>query len=437
MPDGWLIRCRFKRLGSAGVQECLSLMLNKHNSECRVQPVDFQRDLLNWYDASRRELPWRALPGHKSDPYSVWLSEVMLQQTTVKAVIPYFTKFLAKWPTAEALGEAPRDDVLAAWAGLGYYSRARNLHACAQAIASDGFPKTEAELRKLPGIGAYTAAAIAAIAFDQPAAVVDGNVERVISRIFAIETPMPSARPALRDLAARLTPSQRPGDYAQAMMDLGATLCTPRSPSCLVCPVRGYCAAAETGEPQLYPRKLAKAKRPTRQGHAFVVIRRNANRLELLLRRRKDKGLLGGMMEVPCSEWLANGAFQTAAEGTVTASMIPEGVPASWGNGIPEWIRAEPVQHTFTHFHLEMQVLAAESQAAGEDLAAFEGEWAALENLTGFALPTVMKKAVSSGLEALGLQLPASAASGNSAKRASKVSTVEGSAQPSTRSVRK
>ncbi|MBI4724505.1 MAG: A/G-specific adenine glycosylase, partial [Rhodomicrobium sp.] len=235
-------------------------------------PEDFQRALLSWYGAARRDLPWRARPGEKPDPYRVWLSEIMLQQTTVKAVIPYFEKFLARWPAVAALGAAPRDEVLAAWAGLGYYARARNLHACAQTVARDGFPANEAGLRGLPGVGAYTAAAIAAIAFDEPAAVADGNVERVLARLFALATPLPPAKASIRALAASLTPKHRPGDYAQAMMDLGATICTPRSPSCDACPARAFCAAAARGEAERCTVKLARAARPLRRGDAFVIV---------------------------------------------------------------------------------------------------------------------------------------------------------------------
>ena len=213
---------------------------------------------------------------------------------------------MARWPAADALAAASRDEVLAAWAGLGYYSRARNLYACAQAVARDGFPTSEAGLRTLPGVGAYTAAAIAAIAFDESAAVVDGNVERVIARLFAVEQPLPSAKPAIRGLAAALTPSKRPGDYAQAMMDLGATLCTPRSPSCLVCPVRSFCTASNRGDAERFPLKSARADRPIRRGDAFVIVRAQRGTPHILLRRRTDKGLLGGMMEVPCSEWVAD-----------------------------------------------------------------------------------------------------------------------------------
>ena len=393
-------------------------MPNKHIPPIQLVPADFQLALLNWYDAARRDLPWRARPGEKADPYVVWLSEIMLQQTTVKAVIPYFATFMARWPTAEALAAASRDEVLAAWAGLGYYSRARNLYACAQAVAREGFPASEAALRALPGVGAYTAAAIAAIAFDEPAAVVDGNVERVIARLFAVEQPLPAAKPAIRKLAATLTPSERPGDYAQAMMDLGAMVCTPRSPSCLVCPARAFCTAAARGEAGRFPVKSRKAERPVRRGDAYVIVRSLGSDPHILLRRREDKGLLGGMMEVPCSEWMADASLATSPS------------DGSWKHG-------RIVQHTFTHFHLEMRVFAAHHDAVRPAARTFGGDWAALANLSAFALPAVMKKAVASGLEALGVGLPSVQPPSKASRRAAKVSTVERSARPSTRAGRK
>ena len=361
-----------------------NVMQNRHIPPIRFEPADFQRALLDWYDGARRTLPWRAGPGKKADPYKVWLSEIMLQQTTVKAVIPYFETFVARWPAAEALAAASRDEVLAAWAGLGYYSRARNLYACAQAVARSGFPTSEAALRALPGVGAYTAAAIAAIAFGEPAAVVDGNVERVIARLFAVEQPFPAARLAIRRLAEALTPSERPGDYAQGMMDLGATVCTPRAPSCLVCPARAFCAASARGGAERFPVKAPKAERPVRRGDAFVIVRTERGDPHILLRRRKDKGLLGGMMEAPCSEWAADAPLASPPDGN--------------------WTEGRTVQHTFTHFHLEMRVLAAHHDEVKPAAEAFGGDWAALANLSAFALPAVMKKAVASGLEALGLE---------------------------------
>ncbi|KAI96272.1 adenine glycosylase [Rhodomicrobium udaipurense JA643] len=380
-------------------------MQKRHSARPAFAAECFQHALLRWYDTARRDLPWRAKPDVRADPYRVWLSEIMLQQTTVKAVIPYFEAFTRRWPTVDALAAASRDEVLAAWAGLGYYSRARNLHACAQALAEGGFPADEVGLRALPGVGAYTSAAIAAIAFDLPAAVVDGNVERVLARVFAVETPLPAAKPELRNLAAELTPALRPGDYAQAMMDLGAGICSPRSPSCLVCPVRAFCAAAAMGDAERFPLRAAKAARPTRRGEAFVIVRGGC----ILLRRRADKGLLGGMMEVPTSDWVANGAVAGAAAkpkrgrpkgdtAVMVASPRADTSPAG-----AAWRLGRTVQHTFTHFHLELRVLAADADTAPSAAAAFTGEWAALDNLAAFALPSVMKKAVASGLEALGL----------------------------------
>jgi A/G-specific adenine glycosylase len=395
-------------------------MLNNHTPPIHFAEENFQRALLVWYDGARRDLPWRAGPGDKSDPYRVWLSEIMLQQTTVKAVIPYFEKFTAKWPTVEALAAAQRDEVLAAWAGLGYYSRARNLYACAQEAARGGFPRTEAALRALPGIGVYTAAAIAAIAFGEPAAVVDGNVERVLARLFALETPLPAAKPAIRELAGRLTPTKRPGDYAQAMMDLGATICTPRSPSCSMCPVRLSCAGLSQGEAERFPIKKAKAEKPERRGDAFVLVRSSRSGPQILLRRRKDEGLLGGMMEVPSTEWA-----DVRANGGAPA-------PAMAGT----WKEGRTIRHTFTHFHLELRVFSRPSRN-GAEAEALGGEWAALANLSDFALPAVMKKAVASGLEALGIDAPAVQAPPKASSKALSVSTVERSARPSTRAGRK
>ena len=344
-----------------------------------------RKALLRWYDGARRDLPWRAKPGEIPDPYRVWLSEIMLQQTVVKAVIPYFEAFLARWPNAKALAEAPPGDIMAAWAGLGYYSRARNLHACAKELTRGGFPRTEADLRELPGIGAYTAAAIAAIAFGQPAAAVDGNVERVIARLYALAGPLPGAKPRIRTLAQALVPQERPGDYAQAMMDLGATVCTPRSPSCGGCPVEGFCLACRAGVPERYPVKAPKAARPVRRGDAFVIVKGDGGDRHILLRRRPEKGLLGGMMEVPGTEWTAS----TREQGGAVSAC---------------WIEAQTVRHTFTHFHLEMRVLAAGHAQVWREAQGFGGEWVRVDGLQAAALPTVMKKAIAAGFEVLGLK---------------------------------
>ncbi len=273
-------------------------------ADAGVMPANRAILLLAWYDLHRRVLPWRARAGERSDPYRVWLSEIMLQQTTVKAVGPYFGKFVARWPTVEALGAASLDDVLRMWAGLGYYSRARNLHACAVVVMREHggkFPETEAGLRQLPGVGPYTAAAIAAIAFDRATMPVDGNIERVVSRLFAVEDELPKAKPRIQALAQTLLPERRPGDAAQALMDLGATICTPKKPACVLCPLNDGCASRARGDQEAFPRKAPKKAGALRRGAAFVVTRGG----DVLVRTRPEKGLLGGMTEVPSSDWLA------------------------------------------------------------------------------------------------------------------------------------
>src|ERR1044072_6885918 len=287
-------------------------------------------DLLRWYDRHRRVLPWRAGQGERADPHRVWLSEIMLQQTTVKAVAPYYARFLARCPAVTYWPAAPLDDVLKLWAGLGYYARARNLHACAKAVVErhgGAFPGSEEGLRALPGIGAYTAAAIAAIAFDQPASPVDGNIERVIARLFAVEEELPAAKPRIRALATSLTPARRAGDFAQAMMDFGATICTPKKPACALCPWMAACAGRERGDQESFPRKAEKKTGALRRGAAFVAVRADS---AVLLRTRPEKGLLGGMTEVPTTEWLrdfdeatALGAAPLKATGRRTLGGVP------------------------------------------------------------------------------------------------------------------
>ena len=338
--------------------------------------------LLEWYDRHARRLPWRALPGETADPYRVWLSEIMLQQTTVAAVGPYFEAFTSRWPDVESLAAAPLEAVLTAWAGLGYYARARNLHACAAVVAGElggRFPDKEAELRALPGIGAYTAAAVAAIAFGRRATVVDGNVERVVARLFAVETPLPPAKGALKTLAETLTPEERSGDYAQAMMDLGATVCLPRRPRCLLCPLAGRCEARRRGLEAELPRRQPKAERPTRHTVAFWVTNAEG---AVLLRRRPPKGLLGGMSELPSTEW------REAAWGEAEA-LAEAPLSAAW--------RALPglVRHTFTHFHLEIEVWAGRADANIDLGPVGEGaRWVAFDELGGQALPSVMRKII-------------------------------------------
>ena len=343
--------------------------------------------LLAWYRREGRALPWRAPPGTLQDPYKVWLSEIMLQQTTVKAVTPRFIDFLRRWPDVDALGRAALGDVLAAWAGLGYYARARNLHACARAVSETHggrFPDTEQGLRALPGIGAYTAAAIAAIAFGRPASPVDGNIERVLARLFAVETPLPAAKPQIKALAERLTPAEHAGDFAQALMDLGATVCTPRRPACGLCPVRPDCRGFAVGLTEQLPYKAAKAERPTWRGAAFVAIREDGT---VLLRERPPKGLLGGMLETPSTPWEERHP-EEAAEGH--APLI-----ADWAcvPGI--------VTHTFTHFHLELTVYRAEVGRDAELTPAADSarcRWVAQRDLAHAALPSVMRKVLAHAL---------------------------------------
>ena len=350
-----------------------------------IDPRQHARRLLAWYDRHRRELPWRAPPGVGADPYRVWLSEIMLQQTTVGAVRDYFRRFLERWPTVESLAAAPVEDVLAAWAGLGYYARARNLHRCAQHVVQQRggvFPDQEAALAELPGVGPYTAAAIAAIAFDRPTSAVDGNVERVVARLFAVEEAMPRSKPRLRALAAGLVPQRRAGDYAQAMMDLGAGICTPREPACILCPIAEACVGRARGIAGELPRRSAKPERPTRRGLAFLLQRGDG---AILLRRRPPRGLLGGMLEVPSSEW-RTGAIDTQA------ALAEAPLSATW--------RLVPgtVEHTFTHFHLVLAVARGRRRGAAVPAAMPDAEWFLPDRLQDLALPSVMRKTIAHGL---------------------------------------
>lgn len=325
-------------------------------------PVDAAEALLCWYVVDKRRLPWRAEAGEIADPYRVWLSEVMLQQTTVAAVKPYFETFTSRWPTVAALAAAEDGAVMAAWAGLGYYARARNLLACARTVVAEHggiFPDTEEALRKLPGIGAYTAAAIAAIAFGKRAVVVDGNVERVISRLHALKEPLPQSRPRIRALTDAMTPDENAGDFAQAMMDLGATICTPRNPACGLCPVRRWCKAHAEGTPEAYPVKAPKAARPHRHGSAYWLEHEG----EVLLVRRPAKGLLGGML------------------------AFPEEAPAA-----ANWEEAGSVEHVFTHFSLTMTLKCARSGAPPE------GIWRPADTVAEAGLPTLFAKLAARGL---------------------------------------
>ena len=349
------------------------------DSESRAR--EMAEALLAWYDRHRRELPWRAPPGRRADPYHVWLSEIMLQQTTVATVGPYFRAFLDRWPNVEALAAAPLDDVLHAWQGLGYYARARNLHRCAGVVAGrlEGrFPETEAGLRELPGIGPYTAAAIAAIAFDLPATPVDGNFERVMARLHAVATPLPDAKPELARLARSLTPAARPGDHAQATMDLGAVICRPKTPLCGRCPLATHCRGRAEGVAGDLPRRKPKTPRPLRHGVVFWLTRGDG---AVLLRRRPYSGLLGGMMEVPSTDWRE--APWSHGEALASAPTAAEWQPLP---GI--------VEHGFTHFRLRLELLAARFEGAGPD-----GTWCEIDDLGGQALPTLSKKVIRHALD--------------------------------------
>ncbi len=334
--------------------------------------------LLDWYDANARRLPWRAPPGAgtRTDPYFVWLSEVMLQQTTVPHATPYFLTFTRRWPTVSDLAAEDDGEIMAAWAGLGYYARARNLLACARAVAGEHggvFPDTEEGLLRLPGVGAYTAAAVAAIAFDREANVVDGNVERVMARLFAVEPPLPDSKPELKRLAGSLATADRPGDWAQALMDLGATICRPKAPLCDRCPISGACAAYARGDQETFPRKTRKADRPRRHGVAWLLT--DGDRVALI--RRPPKGLLGGMLGLPTSDWRA--APWTDAEALAVAPT-----DAAWRD-------AGEIEHVFTHFALTLRVFRAEG--------AMKAEWTPRAGLE--ALPSVFLKAAKAGLTRL------------------------------------
>ncbi len=330
--------------------------------------------LLRWYDRNRRVLPWRAPPGRRPDPYRVWLSEIMLQQTTVATVGPYFMRFIARWPDVAALAAASLDEILQEWQGLGYYARARNLHRCARVVADEHggfFPDTEEALRALPGIGAYTAAAIAAIAFDRRAVAVDGNVERVVARLYSVETPLPAAKGELRRLADGLTPDERAGDFAQAVMDLGATICVPAKPNCLICPVRDCCRAARGGDPARYPLRAPKPPRPLRQGVLFWLERADG---AVLIRRRPEAGLLGGLMEFPSTDWRDE-------PWSIDEALASAPCRADWQRV------AGIVTHGFTHFELELTVVRARLGRSRPS-----GVWAQPTELGRHALPTLMRR---------------------------------------------
>ncbi len=349
------------------------------------QPEQFSGDiaaaLLAHYDQHARVLPWRSPPGASPpDPYRVWLSEIMLQQTTVTAVIPYFENFIRRWPDFAALASAPEADIMAAWAGLGYYSRARNLLKCARVVASEHggkLPESAAGLAKLPGIGPYTAAAIAAIAFGERIAVIDANVERVASRLFAIETPLPAAKPAIRDAVAAITPAHRPGDFAQAVMDLGAGICAARNPQCPICPLRRFCRAQALGIAESLPRKAAKKAKPRRSGTAYWIERDD----HVWLVRRPPQGMLGGMRALPDDGWNAR------ADGDSTPPIA-----ADWH------LLEERVAHVFTHFSLSLSLALASSPIQASTLG--DGEWWPVKSLDSAGLPTLFAKAARLAIKA-------------------------------------
>jgi A/G-specific adenine glycosylase len=360
----------------------------KHHSRVavRVRKLDTAELLLGWYDVHRRVLPWRAQRGEHADPYRVWLSEIMLQQTTVAAVMPYYRAFLACWPTVEHLAKASQDDVLGTWAGLGYYSRARNLHRAAQEIMrkhGGAFPQTAVGLRALPGVGPYTSAAIAAIAFGERVAAMDTNAERVVARLFAVEEPLPASRPRLATLGAGLVPEQRAGDFAQALMDLGALICAPKRPLCGECPLAASCRARALGMAEQLPRKAAERARPLKRGAAFVA--RDGEGAVYLV-RRPEKGLLGGMLQPPLGNWV-----QSFPERSIALEEAPF---------VGEWIKKPGiVRHGFTHFVLELEVYAAHFARRPNG----EGIWLNGNELSRAALPTVMRKVLRHGLAGDGL----------------------------------
>ncbi len=362
-----------------------------------VENAQHAKQLLGWYDQHARELPWRIAPGAaapiRPDPYHIWLSEIMLQQTVVKAVIPYFETFLQQWPSVFEMAACEQEEVLKRWAGLGYYARARNLHACAREIVSkhDGrFPSGEKALLALPGIGPYTASAIRAIAFDQNATVVDGNVERVVARLFALKKPLRDIKAVLKQKAGQLTPDKRPGDYAQAMMDLGATICTPASPKCSSCPLTSHCVAHRQDCAASLPVRAPKKPKPVRYGMAFLVLRSDG---AVLLRQRSEKGLLAKMLEVPATSWCVKPSPNHQAS---VSDEEAAPVRADW-HGV-----RGVVLHTFTHFHLQLEVKLAR---VGMDCAPLAGadpercRWVLQADLAEQALPGIMRKIIAHGID--------------------------------------
>lgn len=339
---------------------------------------DLERRLLPWFDINQRQLPWRALPGHSTNPYYVWLSEIMLQQTTVFTVKDYFIQFIERWPNLEALATATLDEIYHVWQGLGYYSRARHLHHCVQVLVKDfkgDIPKSEDILLTLPGIGPYTAAAIAAIAYNQPTVPVDGNVVRVITRLLSLTTPLPMVKQEVQTFAKGITPTYRSGDFAQSLMDLGAMICRPKNPSCDICPLQDICNGWLNGVASQLPYPANKAAKPRRYGIVFWV---ENDRQEILLEKRPEKGLLGGLTGLPTTEW-RNEPWDSLCEQTL--SYLPLNM---------KHVETLPsiVNHTFTHFHLELRIMKGVAKDSSH------GQWSSLENLASYAFPTVMKKVI-------------------------------------------
>jgi A/G-specific adenine glycosylase len=354
------------------------MFMDEYHTKKRSEIGKIRAAVLAWYDAERRVLPWRAAPGTANDPYAVWLSEIMLQQTTVATVKGYFEAFMAQWPKVSDLAAAKLDEVLVAWQGLGYYARARNLHKCARVVADEyngEFPGTVDDLLKLPGIGPYTASAVGAIAFDQSTVPVDGNIERVVSRLCNIQSPLPGAKSEIQSSASLFADKNRPGDFAQALMDLGATICTPKSPKCMLCPVQKYCDGRKQGDPSILPVKAPKKVRPERRAVVFWLENQEG---AVLLRRRPESGLLGGMMEFPSTDW-REGDLPTTEERDAA-----EPVSVKWAS-LPD----EAV-HVFTHFKFRMQVFVGKT----DRIENVEGIWVRPEEFSGHALPTVMKKVI-------------------------------------------
>jgi A/G-specific adenine glycosylase len=359
----------------------------------KKQKINFhalEEQILSWYDDHQRILPWRARPGHLSNPYHVWLSEIMLQQTTVVTVKDYFTKFVERWPTLESLATASLDEVFHAWQGLGYYSRARHLHECAQILVNDFkgiIPREEKILLTLPGIGPYTAAAIAAIAFDQPTVPVDGNIVRVFSRLYALTSPLPAVKQEVQSFVKQIVPSQRRGDFAQGLMDLGATICRPKNPSCNMCPLQKICVGRSQGIASQLPHPAKKVEKPRRYGLIFWV---ENSRGEILLEKRPNKGLLAGLMSLPTTEW-RNEPWEGLSEEAL--SYAPQG-------GLNWEPLSAVVRHTFTHFHLELRI------AKGTINVSHNGIWSSVEEFSTYAFPTVMKKVIRVMSEISDIDLP-------------------------------